>query len=255
MKFKKIYESDKCSVCGEYGDNYVDGRCLCDDCLEDFENNDFDGFHVTDDDYDKGDYAFEESKLGNALGSVGRAIGNAAGDAVTGAGKLAWRGTKAVGRATGNYLKKDAKKTWDKWTGNNKGKMKKGSDVVMKDDKGNKVVGQVVSYDNVDKIYSIKDTSKKKAAESTIVKIRHMETISESRCNEGLTDSLKKGWNKVKDGARSMKKKLGDMFNGPFRKGDRVEMTGDNGETVQGTITGFDYGDRSYTVLISNNYN
>ena len=65
-----------------------------------------------------------------------------------------------------------------------------------------------------------------------------------------IGDKVKDGWNKVKDGARKLKTKIGDMFNGPFRKGERVEMSGENGETVKGTITGFDLGDKTYTVLL-----
>ena len=65
-----------------------------------------------------------------------------------------------------------------------------------------------------------------------------------------IGDKVKNGWKKVKDGAKKLKTKIGDMFNGPFRKGERVEMSGENGETVKGTITGFDLGDKTYTVLL-----
>ena len=65
-----------------------------------------------------------------------------------------------------------------------------------------------------------------------------------------IGDMVKDGWKKVKDGARILKTKIGDMFNGPFRRGERVEMSGENGETVKGTITGFDLGDKTYTVLL-----
>ena len=65
-----------------------------------------------------------------------------------------------------------------------------------------------------------------------------------------IGDKVKDGWKKVKDGAKKLKTKIGDMFNGPFRKGERVEMSGENGETVKGTITGFDLGDKTYTVLL-----
>ena len=65
-----------------------------------------------------------------------------------------------------------------------------------------------------------------------------------------IGDMVKDGWKKVKDGAKKLKTKIGDMFNGPFRKGERVEMSGENGETVKGTITGFDLGDKTYTVLL-----
>lgn len=65
-----------------------------------------------------------------------------------------------------------------------------------------------------------------------------------------IGDKVKDGWNKVKDGAKKLKTKIGDMFNGPFRRGERVEMSGENGETVKGTIMGFDLGDKTYTVLL-----
>ena len=65
-----------------------------------------------------------------------------------------------------------------------------------------------------------------------------------------IGDKVKDGWKKVKDGAKKLKTKIGDMFNGPFRKGERVEMSGENGETVKGTIMGFDLGDKTYTVLL-----
>ena len=72
----------------------------------------------------------------------------------------------------------------------------------------------------------------------------------ESMDESYIGDKVKDGWKKVKDGARKLKTKIGDMFNGPFRKGERVEMSGENGETVKGTITGFDLGDKTYTVLL-----
>ena len=65
-----------------------------------------------------------------------------------------------------------------------------------------------------------------------------------------IGDKVKDGWKKVKDGAKKLKTKIGDMFNGPFRRGEHVEMSGENGETVKGTITGFDLGDKTYTVLL-----
>ena len=65
-----------------------------------------------------------------------------------------------------------------------------------------------------------------------------------------IGDMVKDGWKKVKDGARKLKTKIGDMFNGPFRRGERVEMSGENGETVKGTIMGFDLEDKTYTVLL-----
>ena len=65
-----------------------------------------------------------------------------------------------------------------------------------------------------------------------------------------IGDMVKDGWKKVKDGAKKLKTKIGDMFNGPFRRGERVEMSGENGETVKGTIMGFDLEDKTYTVLL-----
>ena len=72
--------------------------------------------------------------------------------------------------------------------------------------------------------------------------------------DESLKDSLKKGWNAVKDGAKKVGKKIGDAFKGPFRKGDHIKMSGNNGETVNGTITDWDLGDKTYKVLIGNSY-
>lgn len=69
-----------------------------------------------------------------------------------------------------------------------------------------------------------------------------------------LGDKVKDGWNKVKDGAKKLGKKIGDAFNGPFRKGDHIKMSGENGKTVNGTITNYDMGDKTYTVLLGNNY-
>ena len=65
-----------------------------------------------------------------------------------------------------------------------------------------------------------------------------------------IGDMVKDGWKKVKDGAKKLKTKIGDMFNGPFRRGEHVEMSGENGETVKGTIMGFDLEDKTYTVLL-----
>ena len=65
-----------------------------------------------------------------------------------------------------------------------------------------------------------------------------------------IGDMVKDGWKKVKDGAKKLKTKIGDMFNGPFRRGEHITMTGENGETVKGTIMGFDLEDKTYTVLL-----
>ena len=35
-----------------------------------------------------------------------------------------------------------------------------------------------------------------------------------------IGDKMKDGWEKVKDGAKKAGKAIGDVFNGPFRKGD-----------------------------------
>ena len=81
---------------------------------------------------------------------------------------------------------------------------------------------------------------------STFDREEDEESVDESY----IGDMVKDGWKKVKDGAKKLKTKIGDMFNGPFRRGERVEMSGENGETVKGTIIGFDLGDKTYTVLL-----
>lgn len=46
--------SDTCYKCGEPGENYIDGRCLCDDCLKEFEDNGWKGWTIGDDEtYDE----------------------------------------------------------------------------------------------------------------------------------------------------------------------------------------------------------
>lgn len=199
----------------------------------------------------------DESWLGDKLGAAGRVVGKAAGDVVSGAGKLAWKGAKTVGKAagkgamavgkaagkgamkagkaagkavgavataTGKAAVKAGKKVIDKVKGNNSGDLKKGDDVVIQNKDGTKVVGTVLGYDKVDKIYSVQDNEenepsgdtnkknsemnnkedkdltknkdtgtlnkqKKQAAESRIIKIKHVETIvfnESSQYDEGL---------------------------------------------------------------------
>ena len=65
-------------------------------------------------------------------------------------------------------------------------------------------------------------------------------------------DKAKAGWNKVKSGAKKMAKAVGDAFKGPFRKGDHITMTGEDGEEFKGTIKSFDLGNKTYEVLLGN---
>ena len=65
-------------------------------------------------------------------------------------------------------------------------------------------------------------------------------------------DKAKAGWNAVKSGAKKMAKAVGDAFKGPFRKGDHITMTGEDGEEFKGTIKSFDLGNKTYEVLLGN---
>lgn len=67
-----------------------------------------------------------------------------------------------------------------------------------------------------------------------------------------IGDKMKDGWEKVKDGAKKAGKAIGDVFNGPFRKGDQIQMSGEDGEKFKGTIADFDMGKKTYTVLLGN---
>jgi hypothetical protein len=76
--------------------------------------------------------------------------------------------------------------------------------------------------------------------------------MSEStKFNEGwLGDKVKAGWNKVKDGAKKVGKAIGKALNGPFKKGDVVQMSGEDGEKFKGTIMGYDRGEQTYSVML-----
>ena len=67
-----------------------------------------------------------------------------------------------------------------------------------------------------------------------------------------IGDKAKAGWNKVKAGAEKVGKAIGDAFSGPFRKGDHVVLSGEDGEKFKGTIKSFDLGDKTYEVLLGN---
>ena len=73
--------------------------------------------------------------------------------------------------------------------------------------------------------------------------------------DEGVKDSIKSGWNKVKQGAKAVGKAIGDTFKGPFRKGDHIVMKGEDGEQFKGTIKGFDLSEQTYQVLLGNAVN
>lgn len=76
-----------------------------------------------------------------------------------------------------------------------------------------------------------------------------------------IGDKARAGWKKVKDGAseignkvksgaKKMAKAVGDVFKGPFRKGDHIVMRGEDGEEFKGTIKSFDLGNKTYEVLL-----
>lgn len=70
-----------------------------------------------------------------------------------------------------------------------------------------------------------------------------------------LGDKMKAGWEKVKTGAKKVGKAIGDVFNGPFRKGDHIVMKGEDGEEFKGTIKRFDLDDKTYEVILGNPVN
>lgn len=80
--------------------------------------------------------------------------------------------------------------------------------------------------------------------------------MSRSKYDEGwLGDKMKAGWDAVKSGAKKVGKAIGDVFNGPFRKGDHIVMKGEDGEEFKGTIKRFDMDDKTYEVLLGNSVN
>jgi len=82
------------------------------------------------------------------------------------------------------------------------------------------------------------------------------EIMSESTMyEEGFKDVAKAGWNKVKSGAKKVGKAIGDVFKGPFRKGDHIVMQGEDGEEFKGTIKDFDLGEKTYEVMLGNAVN
>jgi hypothetical protein len=85
--------------------------------------------------------------------------------------------------------------------------------------------------------------------------IRGMVPESELLEESWLGDKMKSGWDAVKKGAKKVGKAIGDVFNGPFRKGDQIVMKGEDGEEFKGTIKGFDRGDKTYEVLLGNSVN
>lgn len=74
-----------------------------------------------------------------------------------------------------------------------------------------------------------------------------------------MWDSVKKGasdlGNKAKAGLKKMGKAIGDVFKGPFRKGDHIVMKGEDGEEFKGTIKSYDMGDKVYEVMLGNAVN
>lgn len=72
---------------------------------------------------------------------------------------------------------------------------------------------------------------------------------------EGFKDAMKSGLNKVKTGAKKVGKAIGDAFKGPFRKGDHVVLSGEDGEKFKGTITGWNLDKQTYNVMLGNAMN
>lgn len=65
-----------------------------------------------------------------------------------------------------------------------------------------------------------------------------------------IGDKAKAGWDKVKTGAKKVGKAIGDAFKGPFRKGDHVVLSGEDGEKFKGTITGWNLDKQTYSVML-----
>lgn len=70
-----------------------------------------------------------------------------------------------------------------------------------------------------------------------------------------LGDKMKAGWGAVKNGAKKVGKAIGDVFKGPFRKGDQIVMKGENGEEFKGTIKDFSLSSKTYEVMLGNPVN
>jgi hypothetical protein len=67
---------------------------------------------------------------------------------------------------------------------------------------------------------------------------------------DAIKGTAKELGNKVKDGVKKAKKAIGDAIKGPFRKGDQVEMSNDQGDTCTATITSGTLGGKEYTVML-----
>jgi hypothetical protein len=65
-----------------------------------------------------------------------------------------------------------------------------------------------------------------------------------------IKDTAKDIGGKIKDGAKKAVKAVGDAIKGPFRSGDQVEMSNDQGDTCTATIVDGELGGKKYTVLL-----
>ena len=67
---------------------------------------------------------------------------------------------------------------------------------------------------------------------------------------DAIKGTAKEIGGKIKAGAAKAKKAIGDAIKGPFRKGDQVEMSNDQGDTCTATITDGTLGGKEYTVML-----
>lgn len=67
---------------------------------------------------------------------------------------------------------------------------------------------------------------------------------------DAIKGTAKELGGKIKSGAKKVKKAIGDAIKGPFRKGDQIEMTNDQGDTCTATITDGTLGGKEYTVML-----
>lgn len=66
-----------------------------------------------------------------------------------------------------------------------------------------------------------------------------------------VKDNVKAAKDGIKNAAGKVAKAIGDWKNGPWRKGDQVELVGDDGKKFRGAITKVDWGNRQYTFMLN----
>ena len=67
---------------------------------------------------------------------------------------------------------------------------------------------------------------------------------------DAIKGTAKEIGGKIKAGAKKAAKAVGDAIKGPFRSGDQVAMSNDQGDTCTATIVDGDLGGKKYTVLL-----